>query len=218
MTARFTVIILLAFVAGATALACESGITTPVHSPPPGDPDRLKEKDGALFLIMLLFNEYDASEYDRLLDTGFVYFFGEADYSAGRTPEWWSRAIEVTAYDNFFDSDRSEDRVISRSLKLTYPSDNWTEITPDDPVQYPDESWYFTTVGYDMSVVIDGVPEVIYEAKGLRAEIIIRWDKAAGHYRLIRWRDDAGGLLRSSLARSATGQWTTWGQVKALYN
>jgi hypothetical protein len=80
--------------------------------------------------------------------------------------------------------------VTSRSLKLTYPEDNWTEITPDDPVQYPDESWYVTIVTYDMSVTLDVEPELTLVANGLKVEIIIRWDDEKGHYRMIRWRDD----------------------------
>jgi hypothetical protein len=151
----------------------------------------LTEKDHILFNLQLVFNEFNSTEYDKMLDGDFINYFSEADFALGITPEQWDRATETRAYAGFFDPNRDKDRVINRSLKLTYPTDNWTEITPDDPVQYPDESWYFTSIRYDMSVEVDTEPQTTtYIANDIKLEVTIRWDEERGHYRMIRWRDD----------------------------
>lgn len=216
MTTKIAAILFLVIFTVAFALACDSdeiGTTTL----PVDEPDPLKEKDGTLFVLELLFNEYNATEYDRLLDNDFVFFFSDADFRNGKTPEQWAREVETRSYNNFFDPNRANDRVLSRSLKLTYPADNWTEIDPPDPAQYPGEKWYVKTIVYGMSVVIDVVPELIYIGNGMKAEFTIRWDDKKGHYRLILWRDDVTGGFRSILAKNAATEETTWGSIKALY-
>jgi len=180
------------------------------------EPDPLEVKDNTLLHLELLFNEFNPTEYDKLLADDFVFFFSDADHNSGRTPEQWARVPETTAYNNFFDDTRSENRVKSRALNLTYAVDNWTEIDSDDPIGYPGEKWQKTTVTYDMSVVLDTNPELTLIANNLKAEIIIRWSARLGHWRIIRWRDDVdGGRLNTK--RSAAIESTTWGGIKALY-
>jgi hypothetical protein len=198
-------------------VSCDEEEYSPVKPrPEPSEFKSLAEKDDALFNLELLFNAYNSAEYDRLLGESFVFIFSDADFSGGITPDQWDRATEIRSYNGFFDPTREDFRVTGRSLKLTYPEDNWTEITPDDPVQYPGESWYFTTVIYDMAVTLDVEPELTLIANGMKMEVIIRWDGEKNHYRMIRWRDDmeSGYLLAR---RGAAVEETTWGGMKALY-
>jgi hypothetical protein len=157
----------------------------------PRDFKPLTEKDHILYNLEILYNSFDKDQYDKLLDANLTFFFSDADFSNGTTPEQWERDRELAFYQNFFDP-QSESPVKDRSLKLTYSQDNWTEIVPDDQVMFPDESWYHTTVTYDMSVVLDQVPELTLIANGLKADIIVRWDETREHYRMVRWRDDTG--------------------------
>ena len=191
-SAIFKIIVLLAVVAVASSCILDPKESKPEGPPPPPVewPD-LTQKDDILFSLEMLFNsEFNESQYDKLLDDDFVFFFSDADFSSGKTPEQWTRETEIQAYKGFYNPNRTEKRVIGRSLKLTYPDDNWTEITPDDPVQYPDESWFFQTVTYNMSVEIDEVPSLTLVANDIKLEVTIRWDPDKGHYRMIRWRDD----------------------------
>lgn len=173
-----------------SVISCDSD--EPILADPPviEPPFDLTQKDRVLVGLELLFNEFNSTEYQRLLDDDFVFFFSDADYSSGRTPEKWDQATELVSYNNFFDPARSTNRVLSRSLALTYAVDNWTEITPDDPVTFPGESWYVATILYNMSVVLDTEPELTLVANGLKEEITIRWSEDHGHWRIIRWRDD----------------------------
>jgi hypothetical protein len=155
--------------------------------------ETLKEKDHTLINLELLFNEYNVTEYKRLLNDNFIFFFSDADFSSGKTPEQWDWEVETRSYGNFYDTNRSENRVTSNTLNLTFAVNNWTEVTPDDQVTYPDESWFVSTVTYDMSVVLDTTPELTLVANGLKAEITIRWDETLEHYQIIRWRDDVSG-------------------------
>jgi hypothetical protein len=185
------IIVLLAILAVASSCILDPKKEPEDKLPPAGATfEDLKEKDDTLVNLELLFNEYNSSEYDRLLDGDFLFFFSDADFSSGKTPDQWGREVETRSYGNFYDKNRSENRVTSNTLNLTYAADNWTEITPDDQVTYPDESWYVSTVTYDMSVVLDTEPELTLVANGLKAEITIRWDTDKEHYRIIRWRDD----------------------------
>lgn len=213
---RFFCIALVMFIAVGSIISCDPDKNT-ITDPPVVLPEPLKEKDNTLFHLELLFNEYNLTEYDKLLDDDFVFSFSAADFSSGKTPEQWARVSETTAYNNFFDDTRSENRVSSRSLNLTYAADNWTEITPDDPITYPGESWYVTTVLYDMSIVLDTEPQLTLVANGLKAGITIRWAAGPGHWRIIRWRDDVDGGRRL-LTRNAAVEETTWGSIKVLYD
>ena len=60
--------------------------------------ETLKEKDHTLVNLELLFNEFNSSEYDRLLDSDFTFFFSDADFSSA----------------NLTDADFSQYRVIKR--------------------------------------------------------------------------------------------------------
>ncbi len=200
-----------------SVISCDSDeqilVDPPVHEP---DYD-LEQKDGVLKGLELLFNEFNSTGYQRLLDDDFVFFFSDADYSSGRTPEQWARVTELISYNNFYDPAHSTNRVLSRSLNLTYAADNWTEITPDDQVTFPGESWYVATILYDMSVVLDTNPELTLVANRLKAEITIRWSDSSGHWRIIRWSDDVdGGRLNAK--RSTAVEESTWGSIKVLYD
>ncbi len=207
---------LVIFIAVGSIISCDPDKKTVVKAPVV-EPDPLEIKDNTLFHLELLFNEFNSTEYDKLLDDDFVFFFSDADFSSGKTPEQWARVPETTAYNNFFDDTRSENRVLSRSLNLTYAADNWTEIDSTDPVGYPGEKWQTTTVTYDMSVVLDTEPQLTLVANGLKAEITIRWSEDHGHWRIIRWSDDVdGGRLNAK--RSTAVEESTWGSIKVLYD
>jgi hypothetical protein len=189
-SAIFKIIMLLALVSLAASCILDPKQEPTKDPPQPIRFESLKEKDHTLINLELLFNEFNSTEYDRLLDDDFIFFFSDADFSSGKTPEQWNRVVETTSYANFYDKNRSENRVTSNTLNLTFAANNWTEITPEDQVTYPDESWYVSTVTYDMSVVLDTEPELTLVAQGLKAEITIHWDTDMEIYRIIRWRDD----------------------------
>ena len=216
MKLRIVLTILVCTIAGLIATSC--GDDDPVAPPPLKDDDfkDLTQKDDVLFNLEWLFNEFNQSQYDKLLDDDFVFFFSDADFSSGRTPKQWTREYEIMAYKGFYDPNRAEKRVIDRSLVLTYADDAWTEIAPYDPVKYAGESWYLTTVEYDMAIMIDVSPEVTYVASNIQMEVTIRWDTDKGHYRMIGWKDGVGGLGSSVSGVDASVQKTTWGAVKVL--
>ncbi len=196
MVNRMTIIklvLLLALIGFAT-----SCILDPEPAKIPDDPDPvlfedLKAKDDILINLDLCFDTYNPDEYNKLLDEHFVFFFSPADYNSpdDPTPEQWDRDREKSSYTNFWDPNRVEDRITSRFLQLTYQEDNWTEITPDDPVTFPDDdAWYVLRVEYDMSVDLDRDPVLTLLANDHQLEITIRWDEDKEHYRIVQWRDD----------------------------
>jgi hypothetical protein len=213
---RTVCVLLVAAVFTVLFPACEADRKTVVDPPVWVPPDPLQQKDGTLFNLELLYNNFNAAENDRLLDENFVFYFSDADFSSGKTPRQWDRETETRSYRNFYDDTRTENRVTGRSLNLTYADDNWTEIDPDDPGSYPGEKWHYTVVTYDMAVVLDTEPELTLLSNGMKAEITIRWDTDRKHWRIVRWRDDVAGL-RSLKGRNAAVQETTWGGIKALY-
>jgi hypothetical protein len=199
-------------------IACDDGITEPVNKTPAGPVFKSLDTGYALLdNLELAFNTFNAVEYDKLLDENFIFYFSPADFSSGKTPEQWGAASELAAYNNFFDDTRTENRVVSRSIKMYSSSAFWTAIPPDDPVSYPGETWYRSRVWYDVSVVLDTNPDLILTASGLRAEFVIRRDDVEGQWQLIRWSDDVPGFL-SRVAGGATVEESTWGSIKALYD
>jgi hypothetical protein len=200
-----------------SGLACDDEVTQPVVSSPAGPAFKsLDTGYDLLHNLELAFNVFDATEYDKLLDENFVFFFSAADFSSGRTPERWDRTAEQAAYNNFFDANLADNRVLSRDIQLLFSFAFWTAIAPDDPDSYPGETWYRSRVTYNVSVVLGTNPELTLIANGLKAEFIIRRDDAEGQWRLIRWRDDVTGF-RSMLTSEAAVEGTTWGGMKALY-
>ena len=142
-------------------LACDDEITQPVNKTPTGPAFKaLDTGDNLLYNLELAFNTYDETEYDKLLDENFVFYFSPSDFSSGRTPEQWDGAAELAAYNNYFDDTLSQNRVLSREIIMLLSSATWTAIPPDDPGSYPGETWYRSRVWYDMSVVLDTNPEL----------------------------------------------------------
>jgi len=198
-------------------LACDDEITQPEKKTTTGPTFKtLETGDNLLQNLELAFNTYDETEYDKLLDDDFIFYFSPSDFSSGRTPEQWEGAAELAAYNNFFDDALAQNRVLSRDIEMLLSSVTWTAIPPDDPGSYPGETWYRTRVWYDMSVVIETNPELTLTANRLRAEFVIRRDDAAGQWQLIRWSDDVSGF-RSLVAGGTATEVITWGGIKALY-
>ncbi len=189
-SAILRIIVLLVVVCVAASCILDPKKEPDKEPAPPVSFESLKEKDHTLANLELLFNEYNATEYQRLLDDKFIFFFSDADFSSGKTPEQWDWEVETRSYRNFYDTNRPVNRVTSNQLNLTYADDNWTQNRPADQVTFPDEWWYTQTVTYDMSVVLDTEPELTLVANGLKAEITIRWDETKEIYQIIHWRDD----------------------------
>lgn len=217
MTFRITTILLPAVFAGVISLSCDSEKTTPVQ-PPQETYRSLAEKDHVVTNLGLVHNEFNQTEYDKLLDDDFMFIFSAVDYREGRTPERWDRVTEVRWYQGFFDPNRSENRVISTDVVLTDTVEVWHNITPDT-LLYPGETWYEKTVAYNVTVVFDQV-----DPSGSTVELVtgdrylyltVRWDADKGHWRLVRWQDDVRPGATGRVMRITGGVPTvTWGYIK----
>lgn len=197
---KLAVLLLVAFV----ALGLNSCILDPKEDPPPPDQGStykdLTERDHVLYNLKQAYDDRNIDRYDELLDEDFVFFFSNTDVQNG-TVEYlqWARAAEVNATRNLFDPSFTKPDLQPASsirLTLTYAEgeDKWVEVTPPDPVAYPDEVWYEKIVRYSLTVksgVIDFVGNDIQASFTVR----LATDQSSGreYYRIILWRDDTGG-------------------------
>ncbi|UCG51499.1 MAG: hypothetical protein JSW58_15145 [Candidatus Latescibacterota bacterium] len=199
-------------------------IIPPIKNPP-GYKD-LTERDHVLFNLQKAYIERNLVRFDMLLDSDFVFHFSQADYQEGRVPvEQWEKAREIFSAQNIFDRNFSKpgvDPVSKIDLTLTYVAgeDRWTEVTPEDQITYPNETWYEKTVRYDL-IVTSG--PIDYTGLNILASFTVRMDEVNGEqiWRIISWRDDAEYQVAARLADPGaldrTTEETTWGSVKALY-
>ncbi len=160
-------------------------------TPPTRTYQDLTERDHVLNNLELAFNEKNKVGYYDLLDPDFIFFFSQADYNSSEdpTPVQWGIAEEQESARNLFEGGGG-DPAGPVDLKLIYAEDNWTAIDPDDPVKYPDQTWYLKTVEYNLSVTTVG--GTTYNGIGLKAAFIIRQIERDGKqiWQIMRWRDN----------------------------
>jgi len=198
--------------------------------PPPPDRPFYKDlsadgpRDNGLYNLQLAYNDRNITRYDELLDADFVFFFSEYDVLNG-TVAYWSRASEINANKNLFDPNYSnpvQEPVQDIDLSLVYPAgdDQWTQITPEDQVKYPGETWYTKSVIYELTIQLPG--DFQYVARNREADFVVRvaTKDTKQYWRIVVWEDDTGAGF-SGLARGGAGapavEPSTWGRIKTLY-
>ena len=183
------------------------GLNSCILDPPEDEPDKPPTsqykclevtcpRDNVLVNLQSAYNDRNISRYDELLDADFVFYFSTEDVLNG-TVEYWSRAAEINANKNMFDpnySNPNQEPVQDINLVLTYPEgdDQWTQITPEDQVKYPGETWYQKIVGYNLTVQLPG--DFQYVGLNKQAAFVLRaaTKDTKQSWKIIVWRDDTG--------------------------
>jgi hypothetical protein len=199
-------------------VACSSDSTTP--EPPPSRPTfkPLTTKQAVLYNIQLAYNQRNITQYDKLLDNGFMFYPSSRDVNAGSLPDQWGRAEEVLYNSRMFDPGYSgPNRCKSIDMDLQFERGvQWVEVVPN---ANPNETWYMTTVYYNFEIVVD--PSTDFQpAPNSRAEFTVRnaGTNNAPAWRLAEMRDLGAPLPPGAQATSVAGVTpATWGKVKYLY-
>jgi len=191
--------------AGTVLLGLNSCILDPKEDKPPVPPASQYKclevtcpRDNVLNNLQAAYNDRNISRYDELLDADFIFYFSAADVSGGVVSgEYWSRAAEINANKNMFDpnySNPTQEPVQDIDLSLVYPAgdDQWTQVTPEDQVKYPDETWHQKIVTYNLTVQLPG--DFQYVGKNKQAQFTVRAATADSKqiWQIVVWRDDTG--------------------------
>jgi hypothetical protein len=181
-------------------------------------------RDHVLLNLQQAYADRNMDRYVQLLDENFVFFFSDDDVQKGAVQyDRWDRWAEIGATRNLFDSNFSKpglEPASSITLQLDYAAgeDEWTEVTPPDPLAYPNEMWYEKIVKYSLTVRSGHCD---YIGRDIRTVFTVRHasdSQGKKYWRIVLWRDDTGtfrGLLAHPRAPGVED--TTWGQLKALY-
>jgi len=187
--------------AGFVAFGLNSCILDPKEDkpgdPPPVPYKDLTQRDDVLFNLQKAYNERNLDRYDELLDADFVFFFSNTDYPETVPYDQWGRAAELGANRNMFDPTFSRpplEPVSDIDLQLTYApgEDKWVEVTPPDPVKYPDEVWYEKIVTYSINIKAGSTDFV---GNNIQASFTVRLatgEDSREYWRIVIWRDDTG--------------------------
>jgi hypothetical protein len=189
---------------GVFVLGFNSCILDPKEGKKPDDPVQPYkpldgERDNVLFNLQKAYVERNIDRYSELLDVGFLFHFGQDDIDAGvidHSP--WDRVEELNSNKNMFNPSFSKpdvDPVSDIDLTLEYPAgdDKWTQITPEDQVTYPGETWYEKTVMYRLTVQAG---DTQFTGNDIQASFVVRKATVEGYtnpiWRIVAWRDDTG--------------------------
>ncbi len=186
-------------------VAVSSCILDPAPGDPPVDPPKnivvqdLTQKWHVLNNIEYAYNKFNSTVYNDLLDDEFTFFFASGDVGGG-LPVQWGRADEFDAADCLFTSkdggpagpNCKSDRPVCRSIRMDLIYDNvqWVEVIPE---QYPDETWYTTTIPYSFTFEME--PDQTFTSEpNAKAQFTVRnvGTDTAPHWQLVEYRDLAG--------------------------
>lgn len=145
----------------------------------------LSERWHVLHNLEAAYNQKIPTEYDRILDDAFVFFFSQEDFSSNRTPEQWDRSTDVPA------TQRLMADVLDMELTIDISQLSWIEVTPDT-LLYPGETWSTTTVPYSFTMRFNQDPETTYITSGTEdTQFTVRPVDVDGkqRWRLVEWRD-----------------------------
>ena len=183
-------------------------------------------RDNVLKNLQSAYNDRNISRYDELLDDDFVFYFSDEDVLNGTVnSEYWSRAAEINANKNMFDpnySNPNQEPVQDIDLALVYTGgdDQWTQITPEDQVKYPGETWYTKTVTYNIVIKMPG--DFQYVGLNKQADFTLRaaTKDSKQYWTIVIWRDDMGSSSRGLTwgAQSSAISETTWGKIKEVFS
>jgi hypothetical protein len=161
------------------------------EDPPQQAFEDLLEREDVLTNLQLAYNTRNATQYARLLDNEFNFFFGVVDLDPGEPERVWVRAQELSATSNLFSPNPvGQDPATSISLGLTFPlgEDTWDEFDAPSGHPYEGEKWYEKTVTYTLIVRI-AAQDLTLQGIDIEASVVIRKDPDTGEYRIIQWRD-----------------------------
>jgi hypothetical protein len=203
------IIITICIIAALAAWSCDPDKTTPSA---PVVPSRNPTQDDVLHNLEAAYNDRNFTEFEKLLDENFEFYFSRADFNSGAVPfESWGRLDELNTNQRLLDPDNPDpNRVISVFLDLDYLSGEWDPEPPDSV--HAGETWYTKVVTYRS--VIKTADSWEYRAIDLKALFNIRKDDG-GHWRIVEWYDDLDS--RRQLGLAPVIQETTWGATKSLY-
>jgi hypothetical protein len=196
-------------------IACADDSTT---APAPGPPKIQDPQDpiDVLYNVQLSYNQRNIAQYDKLLDTDFVFYPSAKDVVAG-LPDHWGRAEDVLYTSRMFDKGYTG---AYRMKSITFDVDfengvQWVAIVPD---AHPKETWYATTGYYTFDIVIDPDTHYLTE-RGSRAEFVVRDTSADAtpSYRLVELHDLGPPVTPPPSVETASVGSATLGSVKALY-
>jgi hypothetical protein len=163
------------------------------NDPPVSDYKDRTEKWHVLHNINVAYNGMEAEPYVRLLDENFINFFYPGDVGTDGVPVQWFYDEEVSSSREMLNKGggRLDNAILSIDLQLANVEQaSWIEVTPDQ-VKFPDETWYAATVGYnfffdttnDIQFITSGTPNVQFTVR----------QQTDGKWKLVQWRDLAGG-------------------------
>ena len=186
---------------------------------PPVKQEDLTERWHVLNNIEYAYSKRNPNVYDALLSEEFAFFFDEGDVG-GEIPAQWNRIEEFSATAGLFTSNAQTeppaDPVCKQiKLDLVFDKDNlgWVDTLPED---FPDQTWYTTTVNYTFTFQMDG--DLTYIQNNAKAQFTIRNTGTvdAPHWELTEFRDLGQSSVTSNT--SEVSQTSTWGQIKSLYD
>lgn len=150
----------------------------------------LSEPWHAVANIEIAYQNRDAAGYRKYVfdAENFTFFFSEADFNAGNTPEQWYYKDETDGAEKLFTSQpdkNGEHPVLSIKLDLYQPDQaTWTNV--DAPAGFPGETWKKATINYTFEFVTDG--DLTYIPQGApAAEFTVR--QIGDEWRVVEWRD-----------------------------
>ena len=207
--------VLLVFMLLLVTACAEDKIIRPDVDPP-------QTRDDVLNELQVAYNQRSLLEYQKLLDTDFLFFFADADVNdpVDPVPESWGWDDEMAATGHLFDPayEGDEDPVTRISLTLQ-ASPNWTPTEPEDP-RFAGETWYVNVARYNLFVQTAGPTD--FQAVDIQTEFTVRQSEVDGHmeWRIVRWRDDIddiGGIMVGLKGLRSQKKGVSWGSVKWVY-
>jgi hypothetical protein len=163
----------------------------PPRVPPKGPnyPD-LTQKDHIFEYLELVWEYMDIDAYAKLLDEDFIFWFSQADYNDGITPEYWGRTEELSMARNMFSgfSHPKYGAVTGIDLEVI-PEGLWIEIPKTEP-PYAGETWYQRTAEYRL--IVSTTSEWTLQGQEKKALFTVRQSELDGKniYRIVMWHDD----------------------------
>jgi hypothetical protein len=164
----------------------------PVRLDPPDQsvwPD-LVEKDDVFEYLDLVYENMDVDHFPRLLDEDFIFWFSQADYNDGITPEQWRKTEELGSARNMFNnfSHPKYGSITGIDLEIT-PEGLWVEVPKTEP-PYAGETWYQKTAEY--RIIVSTTSEFTLQSRERKALFTVRQSELEGKniYRIVIWNDD----------------------------
>jgi hypothetical protein len=166
----------------------------PIRLSPPGDnesvwPD-LTQKEDIFEYLELVYEKKDIDHYPKLLDDGFIFFFSQADYNDGITPEQWGRTEELASARNMFTGYANQKFGVITSIELEiFPEGEWIEVPKTKP-PYEGETWYQRIAEY--RIIMETTSAYTLQGTEKKALFTVRLAEVDGEeiYRIVQWNDD----------------------------